>query len=127
MSVSYSTNWMGPVSIDWYKERGLVKPVKKVLEEDNKYTGHKAGEIIIINDITERYACGRIDIRGTAGAGEFIDDEYGLAPMKEEDWNSLTYWLQTVETDFVWTKEELLHNFENFIGRSIAWSENDKT
>lgn len=122
MPVRYSTNWMGPVSIAWYKERGLIKPTKVVLKEDNKYTGQKAGEFIIVNDITERYCTGRIDIRGTDGGGEFIDDEYGLAPMKEEDWNSLTYWLQTVETDFVWAKEELLQHFENFIGRSITWS-----
>lgn len=122
MPVRYSTNWMGPVSIDWYTQRGLVRPVQLVVEKDNKFTGQKAGDTIIVNDIVERYSSGRIDIRGTDGGGEFIDDEYGLAPMVDQDWHDLSDWLDTVETDFVWAKEDLLHNFERFIGRKIAWS-----
>lgn len=122
MPVRYSTNWMGPISIDWYKERGLVKPVKKVLEEDNKFTGQQAGETIIVNDIIERYCAGRIDINGTDDNNNWIAEEYGLAPMVEQDWDKLTYWLSTVETDFVLTKEDLLYNFEQFIGRDIKWS-----
>lgn len=126
MPVRYSTNWMGPVSLDWYKERGLLKPVRKVLEQDSKFGAGKAGDVIVANDITEHYSCGRIDIRGTDGGGEWIDDEYGLGPMKSEDWNMLSDWLDTLETDFTWSKEDLLDNFERFIGRNIRWSKEGK-
>ena len=31
--ISYSTNMMGPVSMQWYVERGLTKKVIDVLDE----------------------------------------------------------------------------------------------
>lgn len=113
MPVRYSTNWMGPVSLRWYEDRGLTE-VKQITV---------LGETIEVNDITERYSAGRIDIYGVDGGGKSIEDEYGLAPMKSEDWELLSNWLDSVATDFVWSKEDLLANFERYIGRPIVWSE----
>ncbi len=36
MPVRYSTNWMGVVNLQWYKDRGLTKRVTKTLTEDSK-------------------------------------------------------------------------------------------
>jgi hypothetical protein len=67
MSVTYSTNWMGPISLSWYRKRGL-------LEE---------GSV----EPTTYYCAGRIDIRGL-DPEEYWNgwDEYGVAPMHGEDW-----------------------------------------
>ena len=45
--ITYSTNWMGPISTHWYRERGLV-------ENEN---------------ITTYYCAGRIDIRDDSKCG----------------------------------------------------------
>lgn len=113
MPVRYSTNWMGPVHLQWYEDRGLTVARQITV----------LGETVEVTDITQRYSTGRIDIRGVDAGGEFIEDEYGLAPMKSEDWELLSNWLDSVDTDFVWSKEDLLANFERFIGRPIVWSE----
>lgn len=127
MPIRYSTNWMGPVSINWYKDRGLTKMVTKVMEKDSTFTNRKKGDEYTVEEVTENYCAGRIDIRGTDGGGKWIDDEYGLEPMRAEDWGLLSDWLDTVETDGVWSKEDLLHNFERFIGRKISWADSNDT
>jgi len=111
MPIRYSTNWMGPILTKWYEDRGLItlKTVKFL------------GETVEVKAITEWYSAGRIDIRGDC-YGECIHDEYSLAAMKSKDWEELSEWLDTVETDFVWDKEDLIANFERFIGRRIEWS-----
>lgn len=124
--IRYSTNWMGPVSIQWYRDRGLTKIITRTMVEDSKITDRKKGEEYSEEVITELYSTGRIDIRGMDRGGDRIDDEYGLAPMRSKDWYELSNWLDTVETDFVWKKEDLLYNFERFIGRKIEWNNNDE-
>jgi hypothetical protein len=120
MPVRYSTNWMGPINTKWYLDHGLGKLVTKVCESDSKYGSLKKGDTYQVVEVLEHYSAGRIDIRGDE-YGEWVDDEYGLEPMKSEDWNLLSDWLDTVETDFTWKKEDLLSNFERFIGRPIRW------
>lgn len=126
MPVRYSTNWMGPVSLNWYRDRGLTKMVTRVMEKDSLITHMKKGDKYTVEEVTEHYSAGRIDIRGDQ-YGERVDDEYGLAPMRSEDWRLLSDWLDTVETDGVWSKEDLLHNFERFIGRKISWADSNDT
>lgn len=123
MPIRYSTNWMGPVALSWYRDRGLTKTVTKTLEKDSPFTDRKSGDVVTYDEITEHYCCGRIDIRGTDGGGNWIHDEHGLEPMKAKDWNELSDWLDTVETDFVWSKRDLISNYERFIGRPIEWWE----
>ena len=65
MSIRYSTNWMGPVNTQWYKDRGLTRRVTRVLTEDSQLTGRKAGDSFEYDEITESYSAGRIDIYGT--------------------------------------------------------------
>ena len=71
MSVTYSTNFMGPVSTKWYSDRGLTRKVSKLLEEDQRFGDLKAGDTWTYDEITTEYACGRIDIRGVLDAMGF--------------------------------------------------------
>jgi hypothetical protein len=74
---------MGPISKQWYDERGI-----------EAWT----------------YAAGRIDCRGE-DLGPF-GDEISLPPMRVEDWNRFGDWLETFETDFMWSLEELVWLYE---------------
>lgn len=87
--VTYSTNWMGPLNLEWIKENG------------------------------DCWSGGRIDIYGVPG--EPYPLEYSLPVMHSKDWNRLSNWLDTVETPVLWSREDLLSNFERFIGREIRW------
>lgn len=121
MTVRYSTNWMGPVSTSWYRDRGLTKRVTKVLEEDSLFSDKKAGEIVEYDEITEQYACGRIDVRGT-GLGHY-GDEIGLAPMKSEDWHRFGEWLDKLVTDRMWSLKKLLEQYYAEGNPQIEWWE----
>ena len=104
MSVSYSTNWMGPISLSWYKERGL-------LEE---------GSV----EPTTWYSAGRIDIYGLDETEYYGGlHEYRLRPMHSEDWNTLSEWLNELETTELWDYGMLISIFESEVlnGREIRW------
>lgn len=95
--ISYSTNWMGPVSTKWYEDRGIPEGVD--------------------------YSCGRIDIYGLDEEEYWCGrHEYGVAPMLNEDWNALSDWLDELETYELTTYEELIHQFEHYNGKAITWS-----
>ena len=94
--ITYSTNWMGPVSIRWYEERGL----------DHKRI---------------QYCCGRIDIRDDSEQGYAGWDEYGLSPMPAEDWNALSDFLWDLTTEYKLGYNELIEMFEQHYGKSIRW------
>lgn len=72
----------------------------------------------------EGWSAGRIDIYGVPD--EPWGTEYSLPPMRTEDWNDFSDWLDTIDTYDLWTYEDLIHNFERFIGRKIRW-EDDTT
>lgn len=112
--VHYSTNWMGPVNIQWYRDRGLAVEVTKVCDFDSKYSNLKRGDTYKYWDITEHYSAGRIDIS--------TGDEYGLAPMKSEDWSLLSNWLDDYVTPEVVSKQTLIADFEKHLKRSIRWA-----
>lgn len=104
MSVTYSTNWMGPVSMNWYRDRGLVKD----------------------EAITTYYSAGRIDIRGLDPEKYWSGwHEYSLSAMHGEDWNALSDWLDKLETTDLWDYEMLISIFEGEVlnGRKIRWME----
>ena len=100
--ISYSTNWMGPINTEWYRERGLIN-------QDN--------------EVTEYYSAGRIDIRDDSKSGYDGWDEYSVAPMHGEDWNRLSDWLDNLETERLWGKSELLEAFEEETGYKIRWAD----
>ena len=118
MSVRYSTNWMGVANLQWYRDRGLIKTVTKTLTEDSKLTGRKAGESFEYDEVTEGYSCGRIDCRGD-GLGQF-GDELGVDPMKDESWARFGNWLNTFETDAMWTLDQLVEMYER-VNPKIEW------
>jgi hypothetical protein len=81
---------MGPVALWWYEERGLLNDKR---------------------EITEHYSCGRLDVRG-GDTDPMFGDEIGVPPMRSEDWATFGDWLDTVETDFMWTLDQLVMMYE---------------
>ncbi len=124
MSVTYSTNFMGPVSTKWYSDRGLIRKVSKVLEEDQRFGDLKAGDTWTYDEITTNYAGGRIDIRGL-DPEKFYNGwgEYGVAPMHGEDWNALGDFLDGLSGEKVVPYESLIMLFEAQYGRKIRWAD----
>jgi hypothetical protein len=93
--VTYSTNFMGPISKDWYEKRGL----------------------------TEHYAGGRIDIRDDTKEGYEGWSEYALPVMHGEDWNALSEYLDDLETETLVEYDDLIAMFEDHYGKKIRWAE----
>lgn len=98
--VHYSTNWMGVANLEWYRERGLLKKRTVSFQEGN----------FEVEEPTESYSCGRIDVLG-GDTGPY-GDEIGVPPMKNESWKRFGDWLWTFETDFVWTLDQLVWMYE---------------
>ena len=117
MKVRYSTNWMGPVSMNWYRDRGLTRIESHIQEEDSKFTNRKAGDSYEIEVITQQYSCGRIDVMGTEDP---YGEEIGVPPMTSEDWYRFGAWLDTFETDDVWTLDQLVELYEQ-ANPKITW------
>jgi len=114
--ISYSTNWMGPISTRWYEERDIPFELRmtsgKFIQPPREY-----------KHFLESYSCGRIDIRGL-DEEEYYSGwyEYGVAPMRTEDWNALSDWLDDLEDESLITYEELIRQFEEHQGKPIRWS-----
>jgi hypothetical protein len=129
MSISYSTNWCGPISMNWYRERGLTCKVTRVVEEDNllvKLGCKKVGDVLEYDEITTHYGAGRIDIRDDTKQGYDGWHEYGVAPMHGEDWNALSDYLWDLTTEELLSYNELIEQFETHYGKKIRWA-NDTT
>ena len=99
--ITYSTNWMGPISLDWFRKRGL-------LEE---------GSV----EPTTYYSGGRIDIRGVPD--EPWGFEYGLPVMHSEDWNALSDYLEGLTTEDLLSYNTLIEQFETHYGKKIRWAD----
>lgn len=112
LSFTYSTNWMGPVATSWYEVRDIpfvMKESSGVLLPKKEY-----------KEFLESYSCGRIDIRGDTESP--WGDEYGVAPMRTEDWNAFSDWLDDLDTTYLWTYKELLEGFEKETQTTIRWA-----
>lgn len=125
MAVSYSLNWMGPISLKWYTERGLTHIVKKVVTEDMRFYPKqlKVGDVWEYEEIAAHYACGRIDIRDSSKEGYDGWDEYGVRPMTAESWGALAAWSRSLKTEEVVEYSRLLEMFEEQTGHKIQWWE----
>ena len=122
LSFTYSTNMMGPWSLDWYRDRNLLKNVWITVETEEVANRRRMdiGEKYLIEEITEQYAGGRIDIRGDTESP--YGDEYSVAPMLMEDWIAFGEWLEDLDTTYMWTYQELLEVFKNDTGITIRWA-----
>lgn len=116
--VHYSTNWMGPVSLSWYRERGLLQKVERILEKDSIWTDCKKGDKLVYEEIIEHWAGGRIDVRGT---GNPYGEELSLPIMHGEDFNRFSDWLDTFETDFIWNLDQIVELYER-ANPKIRWA-----
>lgn len=120
--ISYSTNWMGPVTTRWYEDNNIP-----MIEEERVYSSFmksKAGETYISRTPSITYACGRIDIRGL-DEQEYYDGgcEYGLGVMETESWNILSDFLYDYESSDLMSYDDLINHFETKSGHKIKWLE----
>lgn len=101
--ITYSTNWMGPINLKWYRERGLLEA----------------------NGVTPKiqYSAGRIDIRDDSKPGYEGWNEYGVEPMHGEDWNALSDYLWDLTTEELLPYNTLIEQFEEHYGKKIRWAE----
>ena len=113
--ISYSTNWMGPVNTKWYEDRDIPYVLKT--------TSGRFGPAKEYKDFTESYSCGRIDIRGLDEEEYYCGQpEYGVSPMRTEDWNAFGDWLDNIKDESITTYKELIRQFEDHYGNKIRWS-----
>ena len=52
----------------------------------------------------------------------YYGDEIGVPPMRSEDWGRFSDWLDTVETDFMWTLDQLVEMYERK-NPKIRWAD----
>lgn len=124
--ISYSTNFMGPISMEWFRERGLTEKKTRVVAEDSVLLemGRKVGDVLEYDEVTTYYAGGRIDIRGVSDEPWGL--EYGLPIMHGEDWNDFSDWLEDFVTFDLWEYDDIIEQYEEDRGRKIRWAENPK-
>lgn len=119
--ISYSTNWCGPAGMWWFRENGYTRMVTKVLEKDSPLTNRKAGDVVEYEDITEYWYGGRIDIYGT---DDPYGDEMGLPIMDGPSYKEFSEWLETFETENVWTLDHIVEEYEKNHPK-IRWHEKE--
>ena len=107
---------MGPVSLDWYRQRGLTQVEHKVATEDSMLYNHS--ESYTSESITTHYSCGRIDVRGIPD--EPYGDEISVPPMLSSDWRLFGNWLDDVQTVSIWTLADLVTAYEQH-NPPITW------
>ena len=114
--ISYSTNWMGPLSTKWYEDRDIPFEMRETLNSSNTaYIEYK--------HFLESYSCGRIDIYGLDEDEYWCGkSEYGVAPMLTEDWNAFGDWLDDFETKELVSYHRLIEIFEMTKRVEIRWA-----
>ena len=108
--ISYSTNMMGPISLDWFRQRGFTQSVTRwssILQKE-----------ITIEDVTEYWAGGRIDVYGT---DDPYGQEIGLPIMHMSDWSRFSAWLDNYKTESVETLDKILKSYYNDGNSEIRW------
>jgi len=121
--ISYSTNWMGPINMQWFQERGLTEEVEQTVDSEMvaKIRDLDIGDAYTVTEITTYYSAGRIDIYGVPG--EHYPLEYSLPPMHGEDWNDFSDWLESFQTHELWEFDDIIAKYEDASGRKIRWAE----
>ncbi len=111
---------MGPVSMSWYRTRGLTQTQTKTATENTMFTTE--GEQFTSESITTHYSCGRIDVHNVPD--EPYGDEINVPPMLSTDWVLFGNWLETVKTMSVWTLADLLIAYQQH-NPKITWDTYD--
>jgi hypothetical protein len=127
--ISYLTNYMGPINIDWYRERGFTGTrVRPLNEYDISVREGRAqvGDPVEVEEVTVPCGGGRIDIYGL-DESEYYGGmhEYSVPPMKMESWGRLTEWLDEFETKELWTFEQIIEEFERN-NEPVEWIDDDR-
>lgn len=95
--ISYSTNWMGPINEEFIAEYG------------------------------SHWSAGRIDIYGLDNKEYWGGcHEYPLPIMRTEDWNHFDAWLEDLETEELWTFEQIMEEYRQETGHVIRWWKDDE-
>ncbi|QEG11272.1 hypothetical protein KPN4_86 [Klebsiella phage KPN4] len=110
--ITYSTNFMGPVSNNWYTRMGI--PYTEVTEPNRFADGGQLTRKVF----AKRYAGGRIDVHGT---DDYFGQEIGVPIMEAESWNELQQFLWTFSSDKVLTLEQIVQALEDETGFRIVW------
>lgn len=112
-TISYSTNWMGPSGMWWFRDNGFTQIVKKVLTEDNRFSGAKKGDEVEIEEITKQWYGGRIDIYGLPEDEYYCgQSEMGLPIMDGISYRNFSDWLENFESTTLLSLDELVEEFE---------------
>jgi len=111
---------MGPVSLGWYRTRGLTQTQTKIADKNTMFT--IIGEQFTSESITTHYSCGRIDVHNVPD--EPYGDEINVPPMLSTDWALFSNWLDTVETMSVWTLQDLVTAYQQH-NLPITWDTHD--
>ena len=113
--ITYSTNMMGPYSLDWYRERGLMIKTTKVVETPlmAELLKKPIGTSYEVEEVTKSYACGRIDVYGLDEKEYYGGmSEIAVPPMHIDDWYDFSDWLDEFSTDTPCTLVELVEEYE---------------
>lgn len=121
--ISYSTNWMGPVGMWWFRENGFVEVKEKVLEKDSQFSNKKKGDTVSYEDITKHWYGGRIDIYGLP-ENEYYNgkSEMALPIMDGPSWSAFSKWLESFTSEEVLSLDALVTEFEKSNDK-IVWFE----
>ena len=96
MTIHYSTNFMGPVHLQWFEERNT----------------------------TEHWYGGRIDIYGLDERDHYAGmDEYSLPVMDEPSWAKFQDWLDEYTSEELTSYEDLIIMFERETKHKIRWAD----
>jgi hypothetical protein len=123
--VTYSTNWMGPVRLDWFAKRGLTKVVSDIVNNEfrQKLLRLPMGATFENEEITEQWCGGRIDIRGLDEQEYYMGQhEYSLPIMHGEDWNNLSEFLREFKSVELVPYRDLIRIFEGQYACNIRWA-----
>ena len=78
-----------------------------------------------IEEYGSHWSGGRIDIYGAPGHPWGF--EYSLPIMRTEDWNNFDAWLEDLETETLWTFEQIMETYLQETGHVIRWWKDDET
>jgi hypothetical protein len=128
MTIDYSTNLCGPISMDWFRDRGLTRMVDIKITTPMEARIYKAniGDTVRVEDVTEYWCGGRIDIYGLDETEHYGGmSEYGLPIMDGESWNKLSEWLDEYTSEELTSFEDLIIIFERETNHKIRWADDE--
>ena len=126
MTIEYSTNFMGPISMDWFRERGLTEMVDKEITTPMEAQIYNAniGDTVQTEDIAESWYGGRIDIYGLDETEYYGGmSEYSLPIMDGPSYAKFQDWLEEYTSEELTSFEDLCIIFEREMNHKIRWAD----